>query len=103
MRRLFVALAVVAVASLSHASDRRAGPSRAAAECTSAPTLPQTFVAPTATPAGPGLADDLAISVDRVQAPIVLPAPSKTDRLVHRVDAQLLEKYLAFRESLTTP
>ena len=103
MRRVFVALAVIAVASCAHASDRRDAPSRAAAECTSAPTLPPTFVAPTATPAGPGIADDLATAVDRVQAPIALPAPSKPGRLVHRVDAQLLEKYLAFRESLTTP
>ena len=103
MRRLLVGLALLAFASLARASDRPEAPSRAAADCTGAPTQPETIVAPAATPAGPGLADG-ATPEARVEERIVpAPAPSKVDRLVHRVDAQLLEKYLAFRESLTSP
>ena len=103
MRRLLVGLTVLAFASLAHASDRPEAPSRAAADCTGTPTLPEAIAAPAATPEGPGLAGGATPEARAEERIVLSAAPSKVDRLVHRVDAQLLEKYLAFRESLTSP
>lgn len=105
MKRLFLLLAILGgAAAVSEAADRREAPSRTEVQCTGTPRLPETLVAPNATPAGPLFSGALvpapawvATSVDDAVA------PSKIDRGAYLIDAALFEKYLAFRESLTSP
>jgi len=104
VRRLFVALAFLSVAALSEASDRRDSPARADVQCTGTPALPETFVAPNAAPPGPVLDGALVASTGCLEHPVVdVSAPSKVDRRLFLIDAQVFEKYLAYRESLTSP
>lgn len=101
---MVLSLALFAVAGISEASDRREGPSRTDVQCTGAPTLPEAFVAPNAAPPGPLPAGALLASAEGIEHPVADAAtPSKVDRRVFLIDAQVLEKYLAFRESLTSP
>jgi hypothetical protein len=104
VRRALVSLILLAVAGISEASDRRDAPARADVQCTGTPTLPETLVAPNAPPPGPVLDGALVASADRVEVRVVdVSARSKVDRRLFLIDAQVFEKYLAFRESLTSP
>lgn len=104
MKRLVLLLAILGGAAVSEAADRREAPFRTEVQCTGTPTLPETLVAPNATPTGPLFSGAfvpapawVAQSVDDT------PAPSKIDRGVCLIDARIYEKYLAFHESLTSP
>jgi len=89
---------------MSEASDRRVSPARSDVQCTGTPALPETFVAPNASPPGPVVDGVLAASADRVEVRVVdVSKPSKVDRRFFLIDAQVFEKYLAFQESLTSP
>ena len=102
MRRLFVSLAFLAFAGISEAADRRESSCRTDVECTGTPTLPETLVAPTATPTGPVLA--LGVAPDGVTVSLADPAAlSKLAPHVFLLDGRISEKYSAFHESLTTP
>ena len=97
-------LAVLGIAALAEASERPARSSDGDAQLAGSPALPKTLVAPNAAPVGPSLTVGLAAAEDGLPETLVVPpAPSKVDRRLRLVEALLLEKYLAFRESLTSP
>jgi hypothetical protein len=95
-------LAFLAFAGISETPDRRDASCRTDVECTGTPTLPETLVAPTATPAWPVLA--LGAAPDVVTGLAAdLPAPSKIAPHAFLIDGRIFEKYSAFRESLRFP
>jgi hypothetical protein len=104
VKRLFLLLAILGGAAVSEAADRRERPLRTEVQCAGTPTLPEMLVATNATPAGPLFTGALALAPTWIAESVDdAVAPSKIDRGVYRIDAQIFEKYLAFRESLTCP
>jgi hypothetical protein len=107
MSRAFIALTILGtlgVAGLSTATESSACPSASDSQLSSSPSLPENVVATNATPVGPGLIHGLASPAHPLVEPVVCtPAPSKAGRHVFLIEAQILEKYLSFLESLTSP
>jgi hypothetical protein len=107
MKRAIVPLALLglfAIAGFSIASEPAHQRPASDAQLSGAPVLPETVVAPNATPVGPCLTPVLAAAAHVAPEPVLCPpAPSKLDRHVFLVEARVYEKYLSFRESLTSP
>ena len=107
MRRAIVPLAVLGIlglAALSIAAEPAAAPAVSDPQLAGAPVLPETFAAPSATPVGPCLTSGAVFATPSVSAFVVeRPASSKVDRDLFLIGVEVFEKYLGFRESLTTP
>ena len=97
-------LGILAIAVLSDPSQQAPRSGSSKSHLSGAPVLPETCGAPAATPLGPCLTDEPAVSAERVLATVLgASAPSEVDHHPFLIDAQVLEKYRSFRESLTSP